>query len=194
MDPNCDWQQTLAENSVKINSEPLHLAGDSKAPHQPRFAAPRWKKRVLFGSCAIGLLAGIGWATSPRPKLLKPTEAIASQFEPSVREVASRVDDAIDQEIERLGLPKASDAPWMTVARRLSLALIGNGLSIEEIRVLEQVPEQDRIAWWAEYLLQDRRSSDYLAERWTRATVGTNQGPVLLFRRRKYVDWLAEHN
>ena len=49
-----------------------------------------------------------------------------------------------------------------------------------------------RTIWWTEYLLKDRRSSDYLAERWTRATVGTNQGPFLIFRRRKYVDWIAE--
>jgi hypothetical protein len=98
----------------------------------------------------------------------------------------------MDQAIELATLSSSDAADWKTICRRLSLALIGNGLSLEDIRVLEKVPEEDRVGWWADYLLSDRRSADYLAERFTRATVGTNNGPFLLFRRRMYVDWIAD--
>jgi hypothetical protein len=98
----------------------------------------------------------------------------------------------MDHAIEQASLPSSDAADWKTICRRLSLALIGNGLSLEDIRVLEKVPEEDRVRWWTDYLLSDRRSADYLAERFTRATVGTNNGPFLLFRRRMYVDWIAD--
>ncbi len=93
---------------------------------------------------------------------------------------------------EAAELEVADKADWYTVCRRISLALVGTGMSLEEIRALEQIEESDRIRWWTEYLLRDRRSADYLAERLTRATVGTNQGPFLIFRRRKYAKWLAD--
>ncbi len=153
----------------------------------------RWRKRLLLIIVVISLFGSITWATSPRARLLHPPESIASNFETSIEAVANRVDRAIDAKIASSGLSKAKLADWRTVTRRISLALIGNGLSLEETRVVEQVPEDRRAFWWTEYLLKDRRSSDYLAERWTRATVGTNQGPFLLFRRRKYVDWIADH-
>ena len=154
---------------------------------------PRWRKRLLLVSIGASLLVGIGWATSPRPKLLRTPESISSSFESNIESVAQQVDDAMNADIAGHGLVSANAADWRTITRRISLALIGNGLSLEEIRVVEQVPEERRPAWWTEYLLKDRRSSDYLAERWTRATVGTNQGPFLVFRRRKYVDWMADH-
>lgn len=153
----------------------------------------RWRKRLLLVSIGFGLVFGIAWATSPRAKLLHDRESIATRFEPTVQAVALEVDEAMNAEIARLGLTKAKPADWRTVARRISLALIGNGLSLEEARVAEQLPDEQRSIWWTEYLLKDRRTYDYLAERWTRATVGTNNGPFLIFRRRKYVDWVADH-
>lgn len=153
----------------------------------------RWKKRSLLVGCGLALLGGIGWATSPRAKLLHMQESIPSSFESTIQSVAQQVDTEINAEISKHGMQKAEPAEFRTIARRISLALIGNGLSLEEIRVLDQIPEEERPIWWTEYLLKDRRSSDYLAERWTRATVGTNQGPFLVFRRRKYVDWIADH-
>ena len=162
-------------------------------PLLPKPATQRWKKRLLFVCMGMFLLAGVGWATSPRPKLLRDTDSISIDRDSTMVSVAAQIDLAMDDAIAAKELHQASRADWRTVGRRISLALIGNGLSLEEIRVLEQVPEEERALWWTEYLLRDRRSSDYLAERWTRATVGTNNGPFLLFRRRKYVDWLADH-
>ncbi len=153
----------------------------------------RWHKRLLLVVLCFGLVLGIAWATSPRVKLLHNTESVASRFESSIHTVAEQVDRAMNAEIAGRGLAKANPADWRTVARRTSLGLIGNGLSLEESRAVEQLPEEQRAIWWTEYLLKDRRTYDYLAERWTRATVGTNNGPFLIFRRRKYVDWMADH-
>ena len=153
----------------------------------------RWRKRFLLIAVGISLLAGIGWATSPRAKLLHSPESISAIFDTGIQSVAQRVDQAMNEDIASNGLAKAKPSDWRTVTRRISLGLIGNGLSLEEMRVVEQIPEDRRPTWWTEYLLKDRRSSDYLAERWTRATVGTNVGPFLVFRRRKYVDWIADH-
>jgi hypothetical protein len=151
-----------------------------------------WKKRLLSFAFVIAIVSGVAWATTPRARLSRPADEVVVSVVPSILATAKEVDLAIDREIELRKLPKAEQADWHTIARRLSLALIGNSLSLEEVRVLEQIPEQDRISWWTDYLLRDRRSADYLAERWTRATVGTNNGPFLLFRRRKYVDWMAD--
>lgn len=153
----------------------------------------RWKKRFLLVAIGLSLLAGISWATSPYPQLLRTPESISSHFDTAIQSVAHQVDEVINADIASHGLSKAKATDWRAITRRISLALIGNGLSLEEIRVLEQMPEERRTIWWTEYLLKDRRTYDYLAERWTRATVGTNQGPFLIFRRRKYVDWIADH-
>ena len=191
----------MSENTVPPvltgNAPPL-LPPVLAAQNQASMAPPmpdvrRWRRRLLLIVLAISLFGGITWATSPRAKLLLPTESISSTVDPSIQAVANQVDLAFDAKIAGEGLSKAKLADWRTITRRISLALIGNGLSLEETRVVEQIPEERRAVWWTEYLLKDRRSSDYLAERWTRATVGTNQGPFLLFRRRKYVDWMADH-
>ena len=76
--------------------------------------------------------------------------------------------------------------------RRLSLALTGSIPSLEEIRTFEARPVDGRLDWWLEILLQDRRSADYLAERLARAFVGTEGGPFLVYRRRKFVSWLSD--
>jgi hypothetical protein len=63
---------------------------------------------------------------------------------------------------------------------------------LEEIRAFERIEPSGRIEWWVDHLLKDRRSSDYLAERLARAYVGTEQGPFILFRRRRFVTWLSD--
>jgi len=152
----------------------------------------RFRKRATFLLTGVVVLLGIFWATTKNPSLLKRPEELPSRFEESILDSARRVDSAFEAHWSSSAIQSAPEAPWYTVVRRVSLGLVGNGLSLEEFRTLESIPEADRIAWWTEYLLSDRRSADHLAEHWTRATVGTNDGPFLLFRRRKYVSWLAD--
>ncbi len=90
------------------------------------------------------------------------------------------------------GLTTAELAPWLTVCRRLSLALVGTGVSLEEIRSLQRLSEADRVAVHRERLLGDSRHHDYWAERLTRMWVGNDEGPFLVYRRRKFRTWISD--
>src|SRR5262249_42603571 len=63
---------------------------------------------------------------------------------------------------------------------------------LEEIRALERLPAEERIDAHLERLLSDRRFADYFAERLTRAFLGTEDGPFLIYRRRRFVYWLSD--
>jgi hypothetical protein len=76
--------------------------------------------------------------------------------------------------------------------RRLSLALLGSIPALEEIRRFESRPAGTRVDAWLDELLHDRRTADYLAERFARAYVGTEDGPFVLFRRRRFTTWLSD--
>ena len=103
----------------------------------------------------------------------------------------------INQEFEKYwqaqGLSHAERASELAIVRRLSQALTGTIPSVEENRALEQVNPEDRVEWWVAHLLEDRRYADYVAERLARAYVGTEDGPFILYRRRRFVTWLADH-
>lgn len=90
------------------------------------------------------------------------------------------------------GLQSAPQADWLTVCRRLSLALVGTGMSLQEIRDLESLPEESRVSNHLERLLRDPRYHDYWAERFTRLYVGAVDGPFIAFRRRRFRSWLSE--
>lgn len=169
-------------------------SADSIMPtSSPRpIAARAWGKRLVFLGTAIAILLGIFGATTHNPVLMRRPEQIASAFDATVLEAASKIDHEFRANWDQQGLRPAPEAPWHTIARRISLGMVGNGLSLEEYRSLEKIPEDQRLGWWTEYLLKDRRWSDHFAERFARATVGTSEGPFLIFRRRKYVDWLAD--
>ena len=104
--------------------------------------------------------------------------------------------DRIDQSFENIwqesGTLPVDQATDLTIARRLSLALTGTIPSLEEIRAFEQQPEEQRIQWWLSKTFDDRRWSDYVAERLARTYVGTINGPFLVYRRRRMVDWLSD--
>jgi hypothetical protein len=57
---------------------------------------------------------------------------------------------------------------------------------------LESTSRADTPQWWLSQLLADRRSSDYLAERLARVYVGIENGNLVLFRRRRLVEWLGD--
>jgi hypothetical protein len=152
-----------------------------------------WKRNLLFVSfCALGAggLAGGLLRTDgvQRPETLSDRTLSTSD----VRDVVRRVDAEFRESWRRQGLQPAACADDLTLARRLSLGLTGTVPSLEEIRVLESIPAGERLPWWISRLLEDRRYADYVAERLARACVGTENGPFLVYRRRRFVTWLSD--
>ncbi|WP_162006854.1 DUF1553 domain-containing protein [Roseimaritima sediminicola] len=93
---------------------------------------------------------------------------------------------------QQRGVEPAPPADWYTLCRRLSLALVGSGLSLEEVRYLQTVPEADRARVCRERLLRDERFVQYWGERLTRTFVGAEEGPFIVFRRRRFVTWVRD--
>lgn len=102
------------------------------------------------------------------------------------------LEEAWRERLQAASLAPAPMADWLTVSRRLSLAMVGSGLSLEEIRDLQQVSEQERFQRHRNKLLQDARFHDYWAERLTRYLVGADDGPFLVYRRRRFRTWLSD--
>ena len=189
-----DVNQTPATASTYDSPQPQpqpqpHASASASASKN---VSKRWMKRLLLLTVLAGLAIGSLASVSSKPQLLPQADQVRGTLEPSIREVVDQVDLEMERVIQSERLAAAEPADSLILCRRLSLALVGNGLSLEEVRALQQIPEETRATWWLDYLLRDRRSADYLAERWTRATVGTNAGPFLVFRRRMYVEWLAD--
>ncbi len=112
--------------------------------------------------------------------------------EDSIHETVARIDASFENLWRERQLTPAPLAPPLAVARRMSLALQGTIPSLEEIRRLEGPTSDDRMSSRFAELWADRRTADYLAERYARAFVGVDGGPFLLFRRRRFVSWLAD--
>ena len=134
---------------------------------------------------ALSVLPARQIRKNERPSPLEPQ---AYDFDEVVAELNKQLRSSWDEQ----NLTPAPPADSFTVVRRLSLALTGTIPSLEEIRLLEKVDEDRRVDWWLERTLNDRRYSDYVAERLARAYVGVEGGPFLIFRRRRFVHWLSD--
>jgi len=122
----------------------------------------------------------------------------AATFSPKIyhnidfRTVVEDVNEAFRADWKSAGLSPAPRADDLLIARRVSLALTGTIPSLEEIRAFEDRASEGRIQWWLSHLLEDRRYSDYLAERFARVYVGIEGGPFLVYRRHRLVSWLSD--
>lgn len=141
---------------------------------------------ILFGvAIAISVLRS-------RSKIRPKSVEVHDFSNMDLRHVVDSANQDIQRLIEKSQMQATQPADNLAVARRVALGLVGSGLSLEEIRAIESVPESEQIEWITNYLLRDRRWSDYFAERFSRAMVGTDEGPFLLFRRRRFNAWLSE--
>ena len=102
------------------------------------------------------------------------------------------VDSFLEQQWRDLNLQPANRSDDLQILRRLSLALHGTIPSLEEIREFENDQQPDRLERWVSRLLSDKRFGEYFAQRLSRAMVGTEEGPFLVFRRGKLNEWLAD--
>ena len=148
-----------------------------------------WMRNVLFVVLCLTGAALVGGNLLRRDRIDPPK----SQPPSAIDEVVARIDAEFREHWQANGFTPAVRADDLTIARRLSLALTGTIPSLEEIRELEKIPPEERGRWWLSHLLEDRRYADYVAERFARAYVGTENGPFIVYRRRRFVTWLADH-
>jgi hypothetical protein len=147
------------------------------------------KRDLLFAALILGGASAL--AASLAPLRARPTADAHKPATPPP-DVVTEVDRAFRSRWQEQGLSPAPRAPELAVMRRLSLALTGTIPSLEEIRRFEARAGGSRLARWLDDLLLDRRSADYLAERFARAFVGTEGGPFIVYRRRRFVTWLGD--
>ncbi|MDG3002569.1 DUF1549 domain-containing protein [Paludisphaera mucosa] len=136
-------------------------------------------------ACVLAMGRGVIRSASPT----RGVEAAPVVARP---EVAARVDAAFREEWRKREVEPAAKAPDLALMRRLTLGLTGTVPSLEEIRRFEAAEPSTRVDAWLEELLRDRRSADYLAERFARAFVGVEDGPFVVFRRRRFTTWLSD--
>jgi hypothetical protein len=147
---------------------------------------------VLFLAVVVGG-AGLMGAGLLRPPASPTTQSSHPKVvKTEMATVVKAVDAAFRDRWAERKVVAAGPAPELTVMRRLALALCGSVPSLEEIRRFEARPPRGRIEAWLDDLLSDRRFADYLAERLARAYVGTEDGPFIVFRRRRFIAWLSD--
>lgn len=152
-----------------------------------------WARNLLFVALSICGIALLGSSLLSRDRIERPRSYNPRRTEQDdFAATLERVDREFAEHWRRAGLETAPPADELTICRRLSLGLTGTVPSLEEIRALEQVPRGRRVEWWVSRLLEDRRYADYVAERLARAYVGVENGPFLVYRRRRFLTWLAD--
>lgn len=148
---------------------------------------------LLFIGLVLGGAAGLAASLYP-PRLdarssVPPRKVAADD---GLGDTVRRVDAAFRDRWTREGLTVAAPAAETTVLRRLALGMTGSIPSLEELRRLETTPEGRRADLYSAALLDDRRFADYFAERLARSYVGTEGGPFLIYRRRRFISWLSD--
>lgn len=132
-------------------------------------------------------------ASALGPVMRKPPRITPKAHpQPEIQSIVTAVDAAFRETWTASGFAPAHRAPDLAILRRLDLALKGSIPSLEEIRRFESRKMETRIPDRVNELLSDHRTGDYLAERFARAFVGTEDGPFLRYRRRRFVAWLSD--
>jgi len=153
-----------------------------------------WKRKLLLACLmllGLALVAGTMLEVEPDTKQIERAVGRYQHDDDLLASVAS-VNAAFEQRWSDESLTPTPPADSLLLARRLSLGLTGTVPSLEEIRHLETLPDEQRMQFHLEHVLTGRRSADYLAERLARMYVGVENGPFILFRRRRFVTWLSD--
>ena len=150
------------------------------------------KSLLVIGACLVGVSV-VGATLRRRPAIEPPQDVDSPYVSDDFQTTLATVNSNLAKVVEAAGVETAPPADSLAVAKRATLAMVGSGMSYEEIRALQLIPESERVRWWTSRMLEDRRWSDYFAQRLSRAYVGSANGPFLLFRRRKFNAWIAEH-
>lgn len=144
------------------------------------------KSRIAPILIAAGVFA-LCFRMIQSPETTEATHAVESDLPVVVADVDAYLNFRWAQE----KVEPALAADDLLVLRRLALALMGTVPSLEEIRQFEADEAPDRLERWTLRYLLDPRFSDYFAERLARCFVGAENGPFIIFRRDRFVDWLS---
>ncbi|MCA9195652.1 MAG: DUF1553 domain-containing protein [Planctomycetales bacterium] len=153
---------------------------------------PFWLRSLGVVLVGVTMASAAIMTLQQRPAIKSPELYQQHYADDSFQATLQELNGSISSSIASAHIEPVQRADNLTVARRLSLGLIGSGMSLEEIRAFELVESNEQLNWWTDVLLADPRWSDYFSQRFVRAAVGTDNGPFLLFRRRKLNTWLAE--
>jgi len=149
----------------------------------------RLRRLSVVGFLLVGGTVGVFWLNSA---FAAKKAAPRVENDVDFTTVVNRINLAFEKSWREADVSPAPAAPILTIARRLSLGLTGTLPSLEEIRLLEKQQPEEAVQWWLDHLFEDRRYSSYVAERLARSYVGVEDGPFLIYRRHRLVDWLGE--
>lgn len=154
-----------------------------------------WLRNLLFlGICGIAVSSVVGGLVVPQrpPQVAEIAHPLNPAERTDILAVAQKIDQQFRQSWSEADLQPAPTADELTLIRRISLGLTGTVPSLEEIRVFESRPREDRLSWWLSKTFADRRYGDFVAERLRRAYVGVENGPFLIYRGRRFSTWLSD--
>ena len=160
-----------------------------------------WRRDLAFACVCLTAIALVVQYVSPRRKfdqdhslvvLDNSSAGTVANLEDDISAIVERLDDAFQSDWEAAGLKPAATIDRLTMTRRISLGLTGTIPSLEEIRQIEKMAPTTVGQHWLSYLFTDRRFGDHVAERFARALVGVEEGPFLIFRRRRFVSWFSD--
>ncbi len=152
-----------------------------------------WVRNLLFIALVVVGAGGAVGSMAPVKFRARVVSTVSEDFAaPEYQAVVQAVDADFQRRWSEAKLTPTPPAGALTVARRLALALAGTVPSLEEIRRLEAEPPGGWQDAWLSRLFRDRRFADYFAERLARIYVGPEDGPFLVFRRRRLVSWLSD--
>lgn len=156
-----------------------------------------WLRNLVFALLCLAGLTALAATLAPLRKTRNDRSLRSENTEPAAAyfdadDTIRRADQAFRSDWAKANMSPAPNADDLTLARRLTLGLIGTIPSLEEIRRWEAEPHETRTDRWLTAILSDRRCHDYLAERLARAFVGVQDGPFIIYRRRRFVAWLSD--
>lgn len=152
-----------------------------------------WGRNTLFIAIVLGAAVALRASLFPLSTESRKVHFDATPTEKAdFRVTVARVDHAFRADWSAKNLEHAKPTDDLAIARRLSLALTGSVPALEDIRQFEAQPPETRVEGWANHLLNDRRFADYFAERLARSYVGTEDGPLIAYRKRRFLAWLSD--
>jgi hypothetical protein len=150
-------------------------------------------KLLLLPLAVVGTVVGlVTWAArSPEMSAAVSIPKVGSGATDDLAVAVADVNRHFESLWQAEQLAPAQPADELQILRRLSLCLHGTIPSLEMIRQFEADKDPDRIDRWANRMLVDDRFGDYFAERLGRSFVGVEGGAFIIFRRDRFIDWLA---